>query len=125
MHSQNKLWKLEGRNALWFLFCINDSKPLNLEHPQVMKCLLCYNAPMNVSNPRRHARKGLISYYQTNGITSLERYVDDDHFSIYQKLEEVQNMMKGSVERQLTKKCLNPFESYVSKFFARFIKKKN
>ncbi len=96
---------------------------MNLEHPQVMRCLLCYNAPMNVSNPRTHARKWLISYYQKNGITSLEKHVDDDHFLIYQKLEEVQNMMKGSVERQLTKKCLNPFGSSISIFFARFIKK--
>jgi hypothetical protein len=33
---------------------------MNLEQAQVMKCLLCYNAPMNVSNSRTHARKGLI-----------------------------------------------------------------
>jgi hypothetical protein len=83
---------------------INDNKPLNLEHPQVMKCLLCYNAHVNVSNLRTHARKRLISYYQTNCITSLEKHVDDDHFLIYQKLEEIQNMMRGSVERQLNKK---------------------
>jgi len=99
------LWKLEGRNALcWSLFCINDSKPLNLEHPQVMKCLLCYNALMNVSNPRRHARKGLISYYQTNDITSLERYVDDDHFLIYQKLEEVKKHDERKCGKAINKK---------------------
>ncbi len=125
MHSQNKLWKLEGRNALcWSFFCINDSKPLNLEHPQVMRCLLCYNAPMNVSNPRTHARKGLISYYQTNGMTSLEKHVDDDHFLIYQKLEEVQNMMKGSVERQLTKKLSQSIWIFHINFFVGFIQKK-
>jgi hypothetical protein len=81
LHRKNKSWKLEGRNALcWYFFCINDRKPLNLEHPQVKRCLLCYNAPMSVSNPRTHARKRLISYYQTNGISSLEKHVDDAHF---------------------------------------------
>jgi hypothetical protein len=35
---------------------------------------------MSVSNPRTHARKRLISYYQTNGISSLEKHVDDAHF---------------------------------------------
>jgi len=38
-----------------------------------MRCLLCYNAPMNVSNPRTQVRKGLITYYKINGITSLKK----------------------------------------------------
>jgi hypothetical protein len=79
---------------------------------------------MNVSNPRTHARKGLISYYQTNGMTSLEKHVDDDHFLIYQKLEEVQNMMKGSVERQLTKKLSQSIWIFHINFFVGFIQKK-
>jgi hypothetical protein len=52
LHRQRKLWKLKGRNVLCSIFCINDNKFVNLEHPQVMKCLLCYNAPVNVFNPR-------------------------------------------------------------------------
>ncbi len=73
---------------------------MNLEHPQVTKCLLCSNAPMNVFNPRTQARKGLISYYKTNGITSLKKHVDVNHFLIYKKIEkEVNSLMKGNVER--------------------------
>jgi len=87
---------------------------MNLKQPQVMKCLLCYNAPMNVSNPRTQARKGLISYYKTNGITSLKEHVHVNHYFISQKFEEVQNMMRGrSVERQLANKHFNPFGSSI------------
>jgi hypothetical protein len=59
---------------------------MNLEQPQVMKCLLCYNAPINVSNPRTQAIKGLISYYETNGITSFKKHVDVDHYN-FKKIE--------------------------------------
>jgi len=58
---------------------------------------------MNVSNPRTQARKGLITYYKMNGITSLKKHVDANHYLISKKIEEVQNMMKGSVERQPSK----------------------
>jgi hypothetical protein len=55
---------------------------------------------MNVFNPRTQARKGLISYYKTNGITSLKKHVDVNHFLIYKKIEkEVNSLMKGNVER--------------------------
>jgi len=69
---------------------------------------------MNVSNPRTQARKGLISYYKTNGITSLKEHVHVNHYFISQKFEEVQNMMRGrSVERQLANKHFNPFGSSI------------
>ncbi len=68
-----------------------------------MRCLLCYNALINVSNPKTNARKGLISYYKTNGITSLKKHVDVNYHLISKNFEEVQNMMKG---RQPTKKIL-------------------
>jgi len=68
-----------------------------------MRCLLCYNALINVSNPKTNARKGLISYYKTNGITSFKKHVDVNYHLISKNFEEVQNMMKG---RQPTKKIL-------------------
>jgi hypothetical protein len=50
---------------------------------------------VNVINPRTQARKGLISYYKTNGITTIKKYVDVDHFFIYNFFEEeVNNLMK-------------------------------
>jgi len=75
IHNQMKIWKLEGKNVLcWFIFCINDNKLVNLVQPQgVLRCLLCYNAHVNVSNLRTQAGKGPISYYKTNGIMSLKK----------------------------------------------------
>jgi hypothetical protein len=62
-------------------------KLVNLKQPQVMRCLLCYNAHVNVSNPRMQARKGLISYYKTNNITSLKKHVDANQYLIFKKIE--------------------------------------
>ncbi len=95
MHNQRKFWKPERRNALcWSIFCINDNKLVNLEQQQgVLRCLLCDNAHVNVSNPRKLAGKGLMSYYKTNGIMSPKNHVDVDHYLISKKIEkEVQNM---------------------------------
>ncbi len=37
---------------------------------KIMCCILCHDNPINATNPRTQFRKGLISYYKTNGITS-------------------------------------------------------
>jgi hypothetical protein len=92
---------------------------MNLEQPQVMKCLLFYNAPINASNPRTNARKGLISYYKTNNIMSLKNHVDVDHHLISKKFEEVQNMMRGSVKRQLKEKHLNHINLFCCEGFIK------
>jgi hypothetical protein len=34
-------------------------------------------------NPKNKLRKGLISYYKTNGITCLQKHLDVDHFVIF------------------------------------------
>ncbi len=51
---------------------------MNLEQPQVLICLLCYNALINGSNPRTNARKVLVAYYKTNDILSLKK-----HFNVF------------------------------------------
>ncbi len=51
-------------------------------------------------NPRVQTRKGLISYYKTNGITSLRKHVDVDHFFIAQMFEEeMNNLLKRTKEK--------------------------
>jgi hypothetical protein len=47
-----------------------------------MCCILCYQNTVIGINTRTRARKGLISYYKTNGITFHKKHVDANHYSI-------------------------------------------
>jgi hypothetical protein len=49
--------------------CVNDNTNVDLEIPQIMRCILCFDSLVNATNPRTQSRKGLISYYKINGIT--------------------------------------------------------
>jgi hypothetical protein len=84
-----KFWKPQRKKCFvyWSFFCINDNKLVNLEQPQVIICLLCYNAPINVSNPRTNARNVLITHYKTNDILSLKKHVDANYHLIFEKFE--------------------------------------
>jgi hypothetical protein len=50
-------------------YCVNDNTNVDLENPQIIHYILCFNNLVNATNPRTQSRKGLISYYKTNGIT--------------------------------------------------------
>jgi hypothetical protein len=78
----------------------------------------CDNGQVNASNPRTQIRNELISYYKTNGITSLKKYVDVDHAIVAICFKEKMNSsMKGNVKRQPTKKRTNMFEALISSLF--------
>jgi len=64
---------------------VNDDKKIDLGSLQVMRCLFCY---MHVFNPNTKGRKGLITYYKTNGIIALKKHVNNDHATFVKKIEE-------------------------------------
>ncbi len=61
---------------------MNDDKKIDLGSLQVMRCLL------HVFNPNTKGRKGLITYYKTNGIIALKKHVNNDHATFVKKIEE-------------------------------------
>ncbi len=67
---------------------VNNNKPMDGKIPQIMRCHLCYKKPM-LCNPRIKLRKGLISYYKTNGISTLKKNMDVKHDLFTKKLDEV------------------------------------
>jgi hypothetical protein len=69
---------------------VNDNKPMDGKIPQVMRCHLCYKTPM-LYNPRIKLRKGLISYYHTNGILALKKHMYVKHGLLAKKLDEEVN----------------------------------
>jgi len=81
-----------------------------------MTCILCYNNLINATNLRTQFRKGVISYYKTNGITS-KKHVDANHGQIAKIFEEeMNNLLTKKEERQPTKKRTNMFGNSIFKF---------
>ncbi len=60
---------------------------MDLENIQMLCCILCYQILVCGINPKIQARKRLISYYKTYGITSLRKHVDVNHMLIAKKLK--------------------------------------
>ncbi len=50
---------------------MDDGKEVEATSHQVIICILCYDNPVNILNPRTKERKGLITYYKTYGLTTL------------------------------------------------------
>ncbi len=62
---------------------------------------LCCSNPVLSLNPRKQLKKGLISYYKTNGITCLRKHVDRDHSIIFRFFEkEVNDSRRGKLYKQ-------------------------
>jgi hypothetical protein len=59
-------------------FVVNDGAFINFCNPQVMKCVLCHSAVMNVDTCNlAHWKnvKGLVSYNKNHNITYLKKHV--------------------------------------------------
>jgi hypothetical protein len=55
---------------------VNNNKDVDVKCSQPMKCILSYKSPILFCNPNTQARKGLIMYNTTNGITTLKKHVN-------------------------------------------------
>lgn len=75
---------------------------MDLEHIQNLCYILCYQTLACGINLRTQARKELISYYKTYGITSFTKHVDINHMLITKEFnEEMNNLLKEREEIQL------------------------
>jgi hypothetical protein len=55
----------------WEFYCVNDNALVDFENAQIMCCTFYHEKIMITTNLITQAKKGLISYYKTNGITCL------------------------------------------------------
>jgi hypothetical protein len=106
LHAQRKIWQPHGRLSLCQIFYgVNDNTKFDLENTQIIRCILCYQEFVIGINSRTRARKGLISYYKTNVITSLKKQVNVEHVVIAKMFEkDVIFFLKRRKKRQPTKK---------------------
>jgi hypothetical protein len=64
-------------------YCENDNKNVDLKCLQTMKCFqVCYNILVLFCNHKIRTRKGPILYNTTNGITTLKKHVNVNHYII-------------------------------------------
>lgn len=85
---------------LGFFFCVNDNAKVDLENTQIMCCIFCYQNHVIGINPITQVKKGLISYYKTNGINSFRKHVDAKHTLIAKRFEEKINNMLEVIEEK-------------------------
>jgi hypothetical protein len=78
---------------------------------------IVYHINLVLFNPRTKERKGIISYYQKNELTTLKKHVDVDHVLFAKIIEEELSLVKIVLEKQLAKTKLNVFSLKISNFF--------
>ncbi len=97
---------------------MNDNKDVNVKCQQTMRCIFCYNNPILFCNPKTQARKSRIIYNTTNGITTLKKHVNANDFITANMFEEeINNLVRGKVEKQLAKKKSNTSNNAIVNFF--------
>jgi hypothetical protein len=105
LQTKRKKWHPNNKNACCGSFyCVNDNSKVNLDVPQMIRCLLCHFQLVVSMNSRKRLRKGLVTYYKTSGITCLQKHLDVDHSVIYKRL-------KNNLQR---KGLLFPIFSYLN-----------
>jgi hypothetical protein len=78
---------------------------VDLENPQIMHCILCHKIPVNATNLKTQVKSELISYFKTNGISSLKKHVNANHGLVAKMFEkEVNNLFRGQKGKATIKK---------------------
>lgn len=72
LHAQKIKWRLIIEYFNQAFLCVNNNEEMNGANAQVMCCIMSYDSPINVFNPKTKSRKGLISYCKINGIATLK-----------------------------------------------------
>ncbi len=57
----------------WLFYCIDDGVEVDNKVLQLIKCHVCYPNQITRTNSKTQLRKGIISYFKNNGITTLEK----------------------------------------------------
>jgi hypothetical protein len=99
-------------------FCVNDESPIDVKVPHVMRCISCYSRLIShaILKQKTKLKKGFVSYFKSNGIITLTKYVDANHGLIVKNFEEKMNNLESPFERQLAKKRFIINVSAISSF---------
>ncbi len=94
--------------AFFYVWFMNvHEKDVDLENLQILRCIVYCSSLVSfvIINQWTRVIKGLVSYFQSNGITTLKKNVNGKHGLLAKKFEEeVDNNTKFLMERQFAKK---------------------
>jgi len=125
LHTQRKSSKPHKIFSLcWNFYCVNDNVKIDLENTHIMHCILYYQELVIGINLRIQTRKRLISYYKTNGITSLKKHVDVKH-TIITKLFKEKIFVKRNRRKIISKERLCLVGQFLNYFLSKLLKKKD
>jgi hypothetical protein len=74
----------------WVSFKVNNNQLVEIFQNQIMKCIICQNdiVPLEILAMHTICRKGLIAYHKFNGIITMKKHVNSNHFILLKKLLE-------------------------------------
>jgi hypothetical protein len=67
-----------------------------------MHYIFCHKNSIDATNPRTQFKRGIISYYKTNGITILKKHVNVDHGPIAKIFEEEEQFIERKRRKAIT-----------------------
>lgn len=114
----------------WAFRKVNNNQSMDLEHNLIMKCILCHNDYVDIKILTMHTKfwKGLIACHKTNGITTMNKRLDVDHFAFVKKLTKDPNcipLAKAPSDQEASKKRVHVSPSLIYVFFFSLVNSEN
>jgi hypothetical protein len=83
-----------------------------------MHFIICYNILVNASSFKTQTRKGLISYYKINGITTFNKHVIANHAIVAKTFEdEINSLLRKLFRSNQQRKGLTYLANKYPNFF--------
>jgi hypothetical protein len=102
----------------------NNNQHVDLDHNQIMICVICHNDYIGLKILAMHTRyrKWLITYCKINGIRTMKKHVDDNHFVLVRKLVEDPNitLTKAPLDWEVHKKRAHVYPSTIISYESKF-----
>ncbi|KAG0584835.1 hypothetical protein M758_3G242300 [Ceratodon purpureus] len=108
LENQQAFWRVYHRNSpTWAFFTTNDSCPVDLVKPQLMRCIVCHPSRRETMGLRStRCRKGVVLYNKEHGTSAMKRHVHAEHPQSFSRYKALRTSAEPSfiTPRQPTKK---------------------
>lgn len=108
LENQQTFWRVYHRNSpTWAFFTTNDSCPVDLVKPQLMRCIVCHPSRRETLGLRStRCRKGVVLYNKEHGTSAMKRHVHAEHPQAFSRYKALRSSSEPSLvtPRQPSKK---------------------
>lgn len=113
LENQQAFWRVYHRNSpTWAFFTTNDSCPVDLVKPQLMRCIVCHPSRRETMGLRStRCRKGVVLYNKEHGTSAMKRHVHAEHPQAFNRYKALRSSSEPSLitPRQPSKKRSGSF----------------